>query len=247
VYRAIYVLIVLFWLTMTALLVRNEIVPGDSSLREVPPGHVVKLILHHQQPSDLNIVSDKTRLGQIHIDPRTDKNSGLHIIGFKGYIILNVPGAERQKISWNGLLKMDKELGIQEFTLGVTVNEPNSLQSKIVVLPKENIAHYELSAEKGVLERQDYSLDEQGARDALNQLGIDPAMLPVSTKSQSMPVHITARQSSIDAHGSRMDTYLVTVETNGQTLLECHVDQLGRIVRANTLLGYTFAAEDITP
>jgi hypothetical protein len=44
-----------------------------------------------------------------------------------------------------------------------------------------------------------------------------------------------------------MDTYLVTIESNGQTLLECHVDQLGRIVQATTLLGYSLSPEDITP
>jgi hypothetical protein len=41
-----------------------------------------------------------------------------------------------------------------------------------------------------------------------------------------------------------MDTYLVTVESNGQTLLECHVDQLGRIVHVSTLVGFSLATED---
>lgn len=246
-YRAIYVLIVLFWLSMTALLLRNEITPGDSALREVPPGHVVKLILHHQQASDLNIVGDKTRLGHLHIDSRSDKQNGLHIFGFKGYLILNLPGAERQKFAWEGEMTLNKELTIQEFQLAVTMSDPESLQTKIVVVPRENVAHYELSTKKGVLEHQDYSLDERGAHDVLRQLGIDPSMLPVSPMPQSMPIHVKAQQSSIDAHGERLDTYLVTVESNGQTWLECHVDQLGRIVRATTLLGYTLAPEDLTP
>ena len=37
------------------------------------------------------------------------------------------------------------------------------------------------------------------------------------------------------------------MESNGQTLLEFHVDQLGRIVQANTLLGYTLSPDATTP
>jgi len=60
-------------------------------------------------------------------------------------------------------------------------------------------------------------------------------------------VEIKARQSTLAVPGGRMDTYLVTMETNGQTLLECHVDQLGRIVQASTLLGYTLSPDSTTP
>jgi hypothetical protein len=82
----------------------------------------------------------------------------------------------------------------------------------------------------------------------LEHAGIDPSLLPISWKSQASAVYTSkARLSSLPVHGGQMDTYLVTVESNGQTLLECHVDQLGRIVHASTLLGYTFAPEDITP
>jgi hypothetical protein len=73
-------------------------------------------------------------------------------------------------------------------------------------------------------------------------------LLPISWKAQAAAEYTAkARLSSLSVHGGQMDTYLVTVESNGQTLLECHVDQLGRIVHASTLLGYTFAPEDITP
>ena len=95
---------------------------------------------------------------------------------------------------------------------------------------------------------QDFTLDEHGARAVLEHAGIDPSLLPISWKSQASAVYTSkARLSSLPVHGGQMDTYLVTVESNGQTLLECHVDQLGRVVHASTLLGYTLAPEDITP
>ena len=244
-YRAISFLIVIFWLTMTALLLRNEIKPGDSSLREVPPGHVIKLLLHHHQVSDLNIVSDKSQLGHLRIAPRTDKDE--RIIDFTGNLIFTLPGAERQKVAWDGQVDMDKDLAVKRFRIGVTMHEPDRLRSEIEFIPAENVAHYVLSTAKGVLERQDYTLDEQGARDVFRQLGIDPAMLPMAPMPKNMPVTIKAQQSSIESHGERMDTYLLTVESNGQTWLECHVDQLGHVVRATTLLGYKLAPDDITP
>ena len=246
-YRAITLLIVIFWLTMTALLLRNEIKPGDSALREVPAGHVVKLVLHHQQTSDLNIVSEKMRLGHLRIIPHTNKGDGLRIIGFKGNLLFIIPGGERHGVTWDGEVEMNKDLAVQKFRVGITVTDQEKLRTEIVVRPAENIAHYELISASGVLERQDYTLDERGARDVFRQLGIDPAMLPVSPLTHSQPPVIKAQQSSIETHGERLDTYRVTIELNGQTLVECHVDQLGKIVRATTLLGYSLIPDDITP
>lgn len=247
IYRATAAIVILFWLTMTVLLLRNEITPGDSALREVPVGHVVKLILHHQQRSDLNIISNKLRLGSLRIDPQIDKVSGARTISFSGTLRFPVPGGHRQPVAWSGEIEMNRELNVRQFRLGVTLHEPEKLRSEIVVRPGENLAEYELSSVNGVLERQSYSLDGDGARAVFQQFGIDPALFPADTLRSSAPPAITAQQSSLSIHGERMDTYRVTVESNGQTWLECHVNQLGQIVRATTLLGYVLAPDDITP
>ena len=125
---------------------------------------------------------------------------------------------------------------------------PTDLTSAINIVPAEHVAHFELRAPNGAVERQDYTLDERGARTALEQVGVNPSLLPISTNLRAAEsFQIKARQSTLAVHGGTMDTYLVTMESNGQTLLECHVDQLGRIVRATTLLGYKLAPEDVTP
>jgi hypothetical protein len=161
---------------------------------------------------------------------------------------IHIPGAKRERIGWEGHLHMDKLLSVEEFELTVFTHLPTDLESKIVIVPKENVAHYELRASHGTVEHQDYTLDERGARAALQQLGVDPSYLPISKKQTvAAAFEIKARQSTLALHGEQMDTYLVTVESNGQTLLECHVDQLGRIVRANTLVGYTLTPDEITP
>jgi hypothetical protein len=237
-YRAVSTLIVLFWLTMTALLLRNEIKPGDSALREVPPGHVVKLMLHHHNKSELNIVGDKTRLGHVEIMPQSRKEDGMREIAFKGWVHFTEPGGDRQRVAWDGEIEMDKDLTIHRFRLGVVMHEGGKLRSEVVVLPGENVAHYTLSSATGVLEKQDYTLDERGAHNVMQQLGVDSTMLPMGTTSKTQAPVVKAQQSSIDVHGDRLDTYLVSVSMNGQTLLECHVDQLGHVVKASTIFGY---------
>ncbi len=245
-YRATAALVVLFWLTMTALLLRNEIRPGDSALREVPVGHVIKLIFHHQQESDLKISNDKLRLGQLRIMPRTDKSAGRRFLAFTGNLHFPIPGAKSQRVAWDGELELDKALVTRRLRFGLKVHYPTELRSEIVVLPAENVAHYELRSPTGILERQSYTLDEDGARQVLQQFGLDPDLLPAQMRRATPPV-IKAQQSSLYIHGEDLDTYLITIELNGQTWLECHVDQLGHIIRATTLLGYTFAPDDVGP
>lgn len=244
-YRATAIGIVLFWLTMTGLLLRHEMRPADSALRAVPAAHVVKLIFHHQQPSDLTIASEKLRLGQLHLHPRSDQAAGRRTLGFKGHLSFAVPGARRQqRVAWEGELEMNKALAIQRFRLGLTVHEPAFLHSEIFVWPAENRARFEMRAEDGALETRDFTLDEDGARAALQQFGLDPALLTPGARPLASPApRVTARQSTFRIHGERIDTYQLTVEAGGQTWAECHVDQLGRIVHATTLLGYTLAPD----
>lgn len=246
-YRATAILIVVFWLTMTALLLRNELQPGDSALREVPFTHIVKLLFLHQQPSDLNIYSDKLRLGQIRLHPQIVPETKARLVAYSGNVQFGLPGRRRQRVAWEGELEMDKALQTQRFRFGLTMHDPMTLVSEITVVPAEKIAHYELRSATGTLERQDYTLDEHGARAVLQQLGLEPSLLLSAQAQRSAAPRIKAQQSSMEIHGERIATYLVTIEHNGQTLVEFHVSQLGQILRATTLLGYTLTPDDITP
>ena len=76
-YRTCAALIVVFWLVMAGLLVRQHVGAGDAALREVPVAHVVKLLLSPEQPSVLNSFSDQQRLG---------------------HLLTALPGAARQRI-----------------------------------------------------------------------------------------------------------------------------------------------------
>ena len=245
--RTAAILIVVFWLTMTGLLVRKEAGPGDSTLREIPIGHVVKLLFLHEQASELNIINEKLRLGHLHIQPRVRKETESRAIEFSGYLQFPIPGSARQRVAWDGEWEMEQSLATRRFRLGVTVHDPAHLRGEVVILPASNRAHYELRGNSGTIEQQDYSLDQAGLREVLHFLGMDPLLLPSAPIRDTPPPRIRALQSSMEIHGEHIDTYLVTIENNEQTLLEFHVSQLGQVLRAKTFLGYTLAPDDITP
>ncbi len=247
VYRAVAILIVLFWLTMTALLVRKEARPDDSALREIPVEHVVKLLFLHGQVSELNIVSEKLRLGHLRIQPRVDKITASRVIEFSGYLHLAIAGGARQRVAWSGEWEMEDSLATRQFKLNVTMHDPGEVRGEFVIIPAANRAHFELRANSGIIEQQDFSLDETGLREVLQFLGVDAMLLPSKPLPNAPPPLIKARQSSMAIHGEHIDTYFVTIEHNEQRFAEFHVSQLGSILQAKTILGYSLAPDDVTP
>ena len=247
IYRVAAIFIVLFWLTMTALLVRKEARPEDSTLREIPVAHVVNLLFLHEQVSELNIVSEKLRLGHLRIEPHVNKETAARLIEFSGYLHLRIPGGARQRVTWNGEWEMEKSLVTRRFQLGVTMHDPGEVRGVFVIVPATNRAHYELRTSSGIVEQGDYPLDEAGLREVLQLLGVDPMLLPSKPMHSAAQPLVKALQSSMEIHGEHIDTYLVAAEQNEQRLLEIHVSQLGQILRAKTILGYSLAPDDITP
>ena len=254
-YRAFAILIVGFWLTMIGLLIRKETGPGDSALREVPVGHVIKLILTHEQPSDLNIYNGKMRLGYLRIHPRMHQGDRSRVIAFVGDLHIMVPGFERQRVTWNGELELEKTLATRRFAMSLTLNDPTARTSpayraQIDIAPAENLLTWtQFTGDRPIGEAHTYTLDEAGLQTALTEMMLDPAMLTLlqgQTRSMTAPV-IKALQSSMPYHGERIDTYLVTIEQSGQTLLEFDVSQLGQILRAKSLIGYSLAPDDVVP
>ena len=246
-YRAASIFIVFFWLTMTGLLLRNEWWPGNSALREVPLEHVIKLLLVHGESSDLNIFSEKLRLGSFHLHPSMRKDEDSAVIEFSGNLRIVIPGMERQNVSWVGDLKTDQALATRSFHIALTVKKPSAFTVDIRLFPAVNRARYTLITGGGLQEERDFSLDAAGMRSIAQELGLDPAVLDAAQNSHVEKPVIKAYQAFLEIHGGRIDTFLVTVEQSGQTLLEFHVDQLGRILRARTLVGYSLTPDEIAP
>ncbi len=256
-YRICAAFIVVFWLVMTGLLVRQQIGEGGKALREVPVAHVVKLLLMHEQPSDLNIFSEKRRLGHLRIHPRMSKEGNSRVIEFSGNLLTNLPGTERQRMVWEGEWGLEKTLATRHFSVSLTLRDPArgdaaAYRTQITItpsaIPAENVLRFTLHSGPRQLDARTFSLDEKGLQAALQEI-LDPALLQMvqgQSRTMSPPV-IKALQSTMLIHGERLDTYLVSIEQSGQTLLEADVSQLGQVLRAKTLIGYKLMPDDLLP
>src|SRR5215207_3438217 len=105
-YRAAALLIVVFWMAMTALLIRKQLSSGATKLTEVPVSHVLKLMFHHGEASDLNLHSDRQMVGKLRFHPQTRKDDAMRIMEFSGSVTFTLPGSPRQRVAWAGDVQM---------------------------------------------------------------------------------------------------------------------------------------------
>jgi hypothetical protein len=245
-HRLIFFVVIAFWMIMTGLLIQTEVRPAKSRLLAVRPENVLKLIFHQEQASDLNIYNDRTRIGYLRIHPRIDKETGGKIVEFSGNLHLRIPSLDRQRFSWEGAVGMDADYKTQSVVAHFIVHEPANYRVQVFVdalAGQMRVTQHTNGRETG----QTFPLDENGAGELLSSLQIDPSLLKSVRNTKTAPAEITAEKSSLQMHGERVETYLVRIEKNGQTWLEFHVDQLGQIATAKTLIGYTLAPYESLP
>lgn len=250
IYRTVAALIVLFWLVMTTLLIRNEVDPEDSRLREVPLTHVLKLLYLHEQPSHLRIYAGGTPIGHLSFQPRKDKETGDRLLEFTCMIQLQVP--DRQRISWNGVLRMSDNYELLQSDWGVALEDPGSLRLEVQTHASVPTAHVTVRTKERVIQEMDVALNESGMANLANQFGAGTEFLAIlqqartQAQNKAKPI-IRARQSSIRYRGEQTETYLVSIEQNGQTLIQSQFSQLGHVLQAKTFLGYTLQPDDMVP
>jgi len=247
VYRLLAAAVVLFWLTMTGLLLRKELGVGGSSLREVPVAHVARMMLQREQSSDLQIYSDKSPVGQLRLQPHVRREDGQRQFAVAGSIQLALPGAPRQRIVWSGDLDLDATLHPQRAKAAINLREPANFMVDLQVDFATKRLSYETHSGSHLLRRAAFTLDEAGARQWMREQGLDPALLGSLQGAGAAQMEIRAQQSTLSVRGEKIDTYLVTGEQSGQTLFEAHVSQLGQILRVRTMFGYSAAPEEISP
>lgn len=245
-YRAFVVMIIAFWGAMTALLVRSELYPDGSQIRAVPLHHVLKLFFQNEQPSDLAITASGVRVGHLRLQPKVNAETKTRTIEVIGNVLVRLQDAQKQRFSWDGSVELDRAMNLQRLDIALIMHERQNSRAELVVEPLKNLATLTYKAGDRVVDVQTFTLDEAGAKTALDRAGIDPALIPVSTRAAAGP-ELSARQSSLKIRHETVETYLVTLQQNGQTLLEIHVSQIGQILSAKTFLDVTFAPPDLLP
>ena len=244
-YRILSAGIVIFWITMTGLLVRKEWVPEDSSLRKVPLSHVLRLVFQHAQTSDLQLYHQKELIGRARVHPQVGPESR-RLVEFSGHLQLNLPGMPRQRLNFSGASEFNAALELQQQTLNLSFREPAGHRIRLSLNPQTQRLSYDSLIDQTVTGRGEYPLTMDSARSWLDLQGLGFA-LPQAAAPGKSAMNIQAMQSSLQIRGEKIDTYLVSFQQSEQTLLEVHFSQLGQILRARSFLGYSAAPDELAP
>lgn len=245
--RVLSALIVVFWLVMTSLLVRLEIDPDKSSVLAVPPTHVFNLMFTHEQTSELSIAdSNGTTIGNLMLRPKTDPNLNERTLDFSGGFLVSTQTVRRQRVNWRGSLSLDHAYGMLHWEFDFDLREP-ATHVHINLNPQDHQIHYAIHQGGQLIEQSSLSPNEAGLNSLLrDKLFLDPAVIE-NFRGNFRPPTLSAKQTELSYRKEKIVAYLLTVKQGETELAEIHVSQLGQILLAKTIFGYTFSADDVMP
>lgn len=256
--RVFSALIVVFWLVMMALLIKLEWKPDESNLLVVPPEHVLKLMFLHDQVSELSILDNGKPIGNVMLHPQTDPATGNRTLILTGGFSYLPQGAKRkQRLSWESNIVMDHTYGAKTFEFTATIPSP-ATRVHVVLDPINKRGDYDIQQGKAAPLKSSVPLTEEGVMSLLrDELGYDPsAMLqgtpfgglgsPGSMAGMHAPV-LTAKQTQLSIRKEKVAAYLLTFKQGETTLAEIYVSQLGQVLLAKSIFGYSLATEDTLP
>lgn len=250
IYRAAMLLVAVFWAGMWWLLIKSELRPQETGLRSVPPELVLKQMFEQGQTTDLVIRNAGAREGRFRLVPTVVAETGERRLESMGNVQVSAPGAPpNEHASWDVVLDLDREMKLERVRGSITIRPPGLHSVALSTLefsmePRQNRGHYALSFNEQPATETDFTLDQAGLNSLMEQWGIDPQMAKsFSPGGMKVAPEITARLTKLVTHNEQLETYLVTMRNQGQTLLEMHVSQLGQILQAKTLIGWELATE----
>jgi hypothetical protein len=235
-------LIIGFWLVMTALLIRLEIHPDQSRVLDVPVSHVLRLIFDHDQQSLLSVKENDLPVGVVSLRPST-ASDGSHSLDCTGNLTLHLPMTDRQRLSWNATVDMDRKLATREFKLDLAIREP-AYRIAISGKTEERAIHYEVQESGKVLSSGTFSLDGSDTAAMLQQMGISADLLRNAQANFASPT-VVAKQTELLIKGETIEVYQITVRQGGTAVADLYITQLGQVLMVNTPFGYHLATEGL--
>jgi len=251
-HRILTGVIVCFWLVMTFELVRLEINPDRSDLLTVPPSHVLKLMFTHGQTSELDVVENGSPVGNMSLTPKTDSETDNHSLDFSGNILVRIPNApKKQRVSWDGILKMDHSYKTSNLQLTVNLLPVNPREIAYHVHlnldPVAKEVEYEVKEGDQSIKKSSFSADTQGVSSLLrDEFGLDTTFLANIHSNIATPT-LSAKQTEIKIRTEKTIAYLLSIEQGETVVAEIYVSQLGQILTTKTIFGYNLNAADTLP
>jgi hypothetical protein len=243
-YRALLLLITASFITMWTLLIRSEVQPGGNSLRALPVERVLREVFQCEKPSQLVIHDGSQRIGTLRLTGQGEAADGTRALQYFGNARIELPGAGPQHSAWNGEIVVTPDWGIKSFSLsaasrGAGKNAGPATQFELLVSPLDQTASYVVKSGPNVIDRQAFSTDEAGLTALLDHFEVDPIWRKQFRPGAGPKPVLSARQASLVVENVKLETWLLTVVVNGQTLLEVHISELGEVLQARTLFGWT--------
>lgn len=237
-------LIIGFWLVMSTLLFRLEVQPEKSAVLNVPVAHVLKLMFVQAQASSLNILEGDQPIGNLSIRPRVFPGKNERSLEFAGNVALRLPLMERQRVMCDGVVQLDRDFNVRGLTFGVLIRD-TGYKTIVTVDPRAHRVSYEIKDHDVSIDHASFPLDDIGTGAALHRLGVDMGAIATLQANLAAPT-ITAKQSELKIRSAKIDAYQLTVRQGDSVLADIYVSQLGQILMARTLFGYTFSSDDIS-
>ena len=242
-HRLTIILITGFWLVMTSLLVVRELYPESTRLNAVPLTYVAQVAFQHQQSSDLRVnTSDKTEKdpGFLHVQPRTLPDSGRHVLEFNGSVNFVLPTGRKQHVSWIGTHEMSAGYAPERLHLDLTTPEIGQ-HIDVVVDFLANRASFGTKVGDQVANVTAFTLDEAGFGTLMGRAGVDPMTLKqIKASQRDIPkFEISTQSSSLVIGGQKLETFLLSIKSGDQSVVEAHLSQLGQVLSAQVpVLGW---------
>ena len=164
-----------------------------------------------------------------------------------GTLLFDVGPNRKQRISWETVLQMGPTFEVESSEYRFRLHDPGDLIAEVKSSADQPLIHVRLSTKKEVIYERDIGLNQSGIEGLAQQFGATGDVLGILQQPASkVKPQIRARQSSLRLDNEqRTETFLVSVEYNGQKYLECHFSQLGQALKATTLFGYTLQDESL--
>ena len=237
--------ITLFWLAMTGLLVRVELLP-DSALLRIPVSVVVREVFAHNQTSLLSLFDGERRLGSLILQPRHVEGQDAYTVRVTGSTALP-PFTDASRIGWDGTLRLGPAHGFEGLDLDLDGRRP-VFHVRLHVDAVSGSHRIEFSQGEtpptvfeGSLEA---ILGQVLSLPALRGLAIDPRML-LAAGRQVPALEMRATRSRMQVAGRSLETHRLVVSQGGTFQAEIQMTPLGQILTVRTATALRLIAEDL--
>ncbi|MEZ5301277.1 MAG: hypothetical protein R3F11_11585 [Verrucomicrobiales bacterium] len=244
--KAASALIVLFWLAMTAMLVRITYFPDRYGINRVPPETVLQAFLAQPEPTDMMVRQRGKIIGKLQVFPELATRS----IKFAGEFDLDLPGVDEPvPVNWGGALRFGDQSAVESLTLRIDASPYDVV---FEVSPSPLVINFRVMEGKEII--SDQTSKEAQAAMAQAQLmlmawGINPNHLTTERPGARPADKLNAEawEGRIELEGQRHDAYVFEIVPSKGMEFTLFFNKAGQPLALKSFLDYEMIADTLLP